>query len=72
METFKIKPYGRTELALLYSPDLSPQGAWRKMLRWIDHHPDLGSRLADTGLTRHSRIFTPAQVKLIVDALGEP
>ncbi len=72
METFKIKTYGRTELALLYSPELSAQGAWRKLLRWINHHPTLSTRLAATGLTSHSRVFTPAQVRLIVEALGEP
>lgn len=31
METFKIRTYGRTELAQLYSPGLCPQAAFRKL-----------------------------------------
>ena len=70
METFKIKTYGRTELALLYSTERPAQGAWRKLLRWINHHPTLGTRLAATGLPSHSRVFTPATVRPIVESLG--
>ena len=38
METFKIRTYGRTELAQLYSPGLCPQAAFRKLNQWIDFH----------------------------------
>ena len=45
METFKIRTYGRTELAQLYSPGLCPQAAFRKLNQWIDFHPTLRSSL---------------------------
>ena len=53
---FRIRSYGRTELAQLYNPCLTPKAAYRKLVGWIDH----------------SRSYTPAQVREIVEALGEP
>ncbi|MDY3284552.1 MAG: DUF4248 domain-containing protein [Prevotella sp.] len=35
-------------------------------------YPGLMEQLAAIGYTERSRSFTPAQVRLIVDALGEP
>lgn len=64
---FEIKSYGRTELAQLYAPDLLPQGAYRRLMRWMKANPQLNY------LTRiHRRTFTPAQVAKIVKELGEP
>ncbi|WP_373801955.1 DUF4248 domain-containing protein, partial [Bacteroides heparinolyticus] len=40
--------------------------------KWIRTSPGLEQRLMATGLRPTSRHYTPAQVKLIVDALGEP
>lgn len=45
MEPFKIRTYGRTELAQLYCPGLCPQAAFRKLNQWIDFHPTLRSEL---------------------------
>ncbi len=69
---FKIRLYGRTELALAYSPDLTPQAAFRRLTRWIEIKPGLTEALVATGLQAHTRVYTPAQVRLIVEALGEP
>lgn len=71
--TFHIRQYGRTELALLYSPTLSPSAAWRKLKLWIDINQRLTERLHNLGY-QHSlfRSFTPLQVSAIVDELGEP
>ena len=64
---FKIKCYGRTELAQLYSPNILPQSAYRKLQSWLKLNP----RLCD--LTRkQERTYTPAQVARIVKELGEP
>ena len=70
--TFKIKAYGRMELAMMYSPDITPIAAYIKLNRWIDRYPGLRKKLSRVGHTSNSRQFTPAQVRLIVDALGEP
>ena len=70
--TFCVREYGRSELASLYSPGISSQSAWKKLKLWIKRSPGLGERLAQAGYQNHQRTFTPRQVSLIVEALGEP
>ncbi len=72
MEHFKIRTYGRTELAQLYCPGLCPQAAYRKLNQWIDFHPTLRGELRALVPSDRVRTYTPAQVRLIYDALGEP
>ena len=72
MEPFKIRTYGRTELAQLYCPGLCPQAAFRKLNQWIDFHPTLRSALHALVPSDKVRTYTPAQVQLIYNALGEP
>lgn len=69
---FKVSKYGRTELAQLYSPDISPASAWSKLKKWIELSPGLTERLQSLGYNGTTRSFTPAQVQAIVNALGEP
>ena len=69
---FRIKEYGRTELASLYSPAISPHSAWCKLQRWLALVPGLEERLASAGYDGHQRSFTPTQVRIIVEATGEP
>ena len=59
METFKIRTYGRTELAQLYSPGLCPQAAFRKLNQWIDFHPTLRSSLHALVASNKTRTYTP-------------
>lgn len=72
MNTFVIRAYGRTELAQIYSPNLCPESAFRKLKHWIDLCPGLRGRLEALGGSGRSRSYTPAQVEVIVAALGEP
>ena len=72
MTNFKIRTFGRTELAQLYCPELCPQAAFRKLNQWIDLYPNLREELLASGLSPKSRTYTPAQVGLSVGALGEP
>lgn len=69
---FRIRTYGRTELAQMYCPEMHPRAAFRKLMHWIDIYPHLNEQLLAHGYIPHSRTYTPAQVKLIVEALGEP
>ena len=69
---FKVRKYGRMELAQLYSPDISPASAWTKLKTWIGLSPGLTERLQSLGYDGTTRSFTPAQVQMIVEALGEP
>ena len=60
------------ELAQMYCHTVLPESAWRKFKRWMQLYPGLMQRLTAIGYTDHSSSFTPAQVRLIVEALGEP
>lgn len=72
METFKIKAYGIAELAAQYSPASADSTARKKLNHWIDRYPGLRQRLIALGYRPKARIFTPAQVRAIVEALGRP
>lgn len=71
-DNFKIREYGRMELAAKYCNCIMPESAWKKFRRWMHLYPGLMEQLAAIGYTERSRSFIPAQVRLIVDALGEP
>lgn len=70
--TFKIRSYGRMELALAYCPTLCGMAAYRKLESWIDRYPGLRQQLRDVGYSARRRSYTPVEVKLIVEAIGEP
>ena len=71
MET-ETRTFGRTELAQLYSPDLTAEAAWKKLKRWIALNGDLTARLTELGYTPSQRSFTPKMVASIFHYLGEP
>ncbi|KAA6345986.1 hypothetical protein EZS27_005566 [termite gut metagenome] len=71
-ERFRIRCYGKGELALMYFPEKSPKTAGRAFKKIVDGHPELTEKLAKTGLKPLSKTYTPAQVKHIIEALGEP
>lgn len=64
---FKIRSYGRTELAQKYCPNIGGQGAYKKLMGWFSINPEL-KHLCE----QKQRSFTPGQVALIVKVLGEP
>ncbi len=72
MIEFKIRAHGRIEPAQLYSPELTSIAAYRKMNKWIIRCPGLQQRLYDLGYQPQRRSYTPLEVRVIVDALGEP
>lgn len=70
--TFAYRSYGKSELASLYLPHILPTSAMRVFNEWIDAFPGLAAQLAATGLALKSKRYTPAQVRMITGALGEP
>ena len=64
---FKIRSYGRTELAQVYFPCMHPSAAWEKLKGWLLINPALRHLP-----TQRQRTFTPAEVRLIIGILGEP
>jgi len=71
-KTFQYRTYGKGELALLYLPNILQQSAVDRFNEWIEAAPGLKERLLATGMNPHSRYYTPAQVRLIVEVLQEP
>ena len=69
---FQIRTYGKGELAQLYAPYVTQAAACKKLMYWFSLQPQLVEALKCHGLTDKSRTFTPIQVRLIVEAIGEP
>lgn len=68
--TFKIKSYGRSELASLFMPDIWPKSAWQTFKNeWMERNPRLRAILKEMG---NRRRFTPKEVEVIISELGDP
>ena len=64
---FEIRTYGKSELAMMYAPELTESGARSRLRTWFKANPRLRCLLKAKG-----RIFSPRQVRKIVDEVGEP
>lgn len=62
----------KTELAVLYAPDIKPHSAVNRLNKWITLNKPLIAALRRTGYKKNARRFSPKQVKLIFHYLGEP
>lgn len=72
MKQFRVQPYTKKELALLYFPDSTPRTAVSHLKAWIYHCEPLVRQLRLLDYRPSSKCFTPLQVKAITDHLGEP
>ena len=63
-EPFIIRRYGKSELAMLYMQGASEKAAMKLLNEWLEVNPRL-RRI-------RKKYFTPKQVKLIVEEIGEP
>lgn len=71
-ENFKIRTYSFGELAKLYFPHVANKSATKQLRKWLNFNRRLSKRLTDAGYQGVQRIITPAQVKIIIEELGEP
>lgn len=71
-ENFKIRTYSFGELAKLYFPNVANKSATKQLRIWLNINTKLSQRLLDSGYIAKQRIITPAQVKIIIEELGEP
>jgi len=71
-EEFRIRTYTKAELAHLYNPCMTIPCALRTLSKWITGNRSLVTQLSTLEYNRRSRIYTPKQVKVIVEHLGEP
>lgn len=72
MHMVKIRFYGKSELAQLYYPCLSPSTARRNFNAELRACRQLWATLRRQGYVYNKRGFTPRQVKTIFTFLGEP
>lgn len=73
MMEFKVKAYGKSELAMLYFPDAgSAHTAVNHLMSWIHRNPELSEELMKMGYRKSDKFFTPKQVAVIAGYLGEP
>jgi len=70
--SFRIRSYGFQELAQLYSPGITPDSAYRRLYRWVNHSPELYKALCRAGWKKGNRVLRPRQVRVLVEHLGEP
>jgi len=66
-EPFVIRAYGKSELAMKYFPDLTKESAMKKFRNWLRINPRLRKLVS-----KNSRNFTPKQVRIIIEEVGEP
>ena len=70
---FTIRTYGKSELALLYFPNAeTTTGALSNLNYWIRRNKKLVKALQNCGMPPKSKSFTPREVALIVEHIGEP
>ena len=69
---FVLRSYSKSELAMAYSPEISPRSAVNRLARWIRLNTELTRTLHERGYRPRQQIFTPAQVQAVVEYLGEP
>ncbi len=66
-EKFVIKTYGKTELAMKYFPNLTPESAMKRFRNWLI----INKRLKKL-VSKKIRYYTPKQVRSIIEEVGEP
>ena len=70
---FKIQQYGKSELALMYFPHAATaSGALSNLNYWIRCNKALTKALQKCGMPPHSKSYSPKEVSLIIEHLGEP
>ena len=72
MNNFKIQPYTKKELALLYFPSADPHVAVNRLMMWIKRQPELHHTLVEQGYKKNVRWLSAREVGTIVRWLGEP
>lgn len=65
-------PSRKRELAALYAPGVCPKSAMRLLNAYIHRAHGLLEALEKTGYSHHARHFTPLQLALVLQHLGEP
>ncbi|MCQ2212922.1 MAG: DUF4248 domain-containing protein [Bacteroidaceae bacterium] len=62
----------KTDLARSYFPNHSDSGARRLLMDTIASTPPLISMLHELGYSKEQHFFTPRQVEMVIEYLGNP
>ena len=62
----------KTDLAQAYFPYIDPRAARHKLMQLINEETILFNRLVECGYKSDNRHFTPKQVDIIIEWLGNP
>jgi len=60
------------ELAAAYFPEIHPRLASRRLSNWINNDEELLAELSAAGYVKRQRIYTPRQMEILFDHVGEP
>lgn len=69
---FTVKSYHKADLALMYHPGLSATAAMGKMRRWINRNAELKRKMGEVQVSVLNHTYTPKEVAILVEFLGEP
>ena len=72
MKHFRIKPYGFGELAQMYYPDHNCDSALRLFREEMHKTRGMWGAMVAEGYKENTKTLTRAQVRTIVQFLGEP
>lgn len=71
-QPFVYRSYSKQELARIYLPGYAPATAVKKFNSWLKKSPQFREKLHHSGVELRTRIYSTAQVRQIVEHLGEP
>jgi len=69
---FVYRSYSKQELAQMYLPGYARATAIKKFNSWLKLSPLFREQLQRSGVEMRTRIYSVAQVRIIVGYLGEP
>lgn len=69
---YSVRVYTKVELAMLYNPQLPLTPAVNTLARWIRMNRVLSEALRTVDYNKYRHSFTPREVSLIFQYLGEP
>ena len=64
--------YSKSAVACSYFPDVDPNTARRNLNNWIKVNETLIQKLMAAGYRKRQRYYTPLQLSILYDVLGEP
>lgn len=71
-EEFKLRTYKKSELAMMYFPNVSKEAASRNFRRWMTRCSMMMKELDAMGYDKNRQYLLKPEVEVIVKHLGEP